>query len=360
MTTMTGDRADRIERAIGRLCGDAGTVTELFEGIAKRLEPELGHDAGAWLATDPSTILFTDGVVEGFTEGTCEPWFRHELSVPNVATFSELARSRRTTVRLSQATGGDLRASARWREVLEPAGFGNELRVVFRDGGAVWGAATIHRRTEAADFDAAEERLIARLSPVVAAGIRRIVMLERSLDTEPDGPGLLFVGPDRVAQPVTPAGTRWLELLGVPPGTRSHPALFTLGELTAGSRPGKRRVRVQTTDGRWITLYAEPMQDRADTFAVIVEPSRRADVASITALAYGLSGREQQLVLALARGDGTEAMAEQLGISLHTVRDHLKSIFEKTAVRSRSELVARLFHDHYAESFFERAVIRHG
>jgi len=358
-TAMSADRADRVERAIGRVCADAGTVGELFEGIARRLEPELGQEAGAWLATDPSTVLFTDGFVEGFGEDTCGPWFRHELSVPNVATFAEIARSRRSAVRLSQATGGDLRASARWREVLDPAGFGQELRVVFREGASVWGVATIHRSNGSEDFDNVDERLVARLAPLVAGGIRRIVLNERCLDGSPDGPGLLFVGPDRIAQPATPAGSRWLEVLGVPRGSMAHPALYSLGELTTGGSPGRRRVRVRTAEGGWVTLYAEPLRDHDDTFAVIIEPSRPADIASIAALAYGLSDREQQLVLALARGEGTEAMANHLGISLHTVRDHLKSIFEKTAVNSRSELVARLFHDHYAESFFERAVIRH-
>ena len=358
MAVMTNDRADRVERAIGGLCEEAETVSSMFEAIAHRMESELGQEAGAWLATDPSTVLFTDGFVEGFESTTCAPWFHHELSIPNVATFAELARSRRTSVRLSEATGGDLSASARWREVLGPAGFGHELRVVFRDGSSVWGAATIHRRNDAEDFTDVEERLVARLSPVIGTAIRRIVLRERRLDAGHEGPGLLFVGPDRVAQPVTPAGERWLELLGVPPGARTHAALFSLGELIAGGS-GERHLRVRTVDGRWVTLYAEPLRDRDDTFAVIIEASRPADVASITALAYGLSPREQQLVLALARGEGTEAMAGQLGISLHTVRDHLKSIFEKTAVTSRSELVARLFHDHYADSFFERAVLRH-
>jgi DNA-binding CsgD family transcriptional regulator len=47
-------------------------------------------------------------------------------------------------------------------------------------------------------------------------------------------------------------------------------------------------------------------------------------------------------------------MARHLHISSHTVRDHLNSIFEKTGVSSRNELVARLFQDHYADRFFGR------
>ncbi len=42
------------------------------------------------------------------------------------------------------------------------------------------------------------------------------------------------------------------------------------------------------------------------------------------------------------RGEPTRAIAGALFISPHTVQDHLKSIFDKIGVRSRSELVGRL------------------
>lgn len=353
------ERVLRTRRGVTRWCEEATSAGELLEGVAARVRPVLDHDAGAWLLTDPATVLFTDGLVEGFSEATCTPWFHHELSVPNVATFAELARQRAGVAVLSQATGGDVTTSPRWREVLEPAGFGRELRVVFREGRSTWGVAAVHRETNRADFTVADARLLADLSGVVARGLRRLAVAEQLDARIPGGPGLLLVGPDHVVRPGTPAGAEWLELLGVPQGSARHAWLLTLGELATGAGTSRRRVRVRARDGRWVTLHGEPMTDGHATFAVIVEPSRPADVAGIAALAYGLSQREQDLVLALARGEGTEAMAEALCISTHTVRDHLKSIFDKTGVSSRNELLARLFHDHYAEPFFERVAAAH-
>jgi hypothetical protein len=42
----------------------------------------------------------------------------------------------------------------------------------------------------------------------------------------------------------------------------------------------------------------------------------------------------------------TKQMAHAIALSPHTVQDHLKSIFAKTGVRSRSELVSQISLEH--------------
>jgi DNA-binding CsgD family transcriptional regulator len=55
---------------------------------------------------------------------------------------------------------------------------------------------------------------------------------------------------------------------------------------------------------------------------------------------HNLSPREEDVVRLLLEGLNTPAMADRLNISLHTVRDHLKRLYRKTGVRSRSELLS--------------------
>ena len=81
---------------------------------------------------------------------------------------------------------------------------------------------------------------------------------------------------------------------------------------------------------------------------MIVEPASTPELAPLAAAAYGLTERERAVTQLVAQGLDTSEIASRLHLSTWTVQDHLKAIFEKTGVRTRGELVARLFFDHHA------------
>ena len=57
-----------------------------------------------------------------------------------------------------------------------------------------------------------------------------------------------------------------------------------------------------------------------------------------------LSPREETVLECLAKGLAYKQIADQLGISITTIRSYLRRIYEKLHVQSRSEAVARYLH----------------
>ena len=54
-----------------------------------------------------------------------------------------------------------------------------------------------------------------------------------------------------------------------------------------------------------------------------------------------LTAREEETLVLLTKGFSNKEIADQLSLSIETVRSHLKHIYEKMHVRSRAEAVAR-------------------
>lgn len=79
-----------------------------------------------------------------------------------------------------------------------------------------------------------------------------------------------------------------------------------------------------------------------------IDPSKQSTAPSVFAseiegftAASRLSRRESDIVMSLIRNvTNSEEIANSLGISTHTVNNHLKSIFEKTSTKSKTEILS--------------------
>src|SRR5262249_2774007 len=121
-----------------------------------------------------------------------------------------------------------------------------------------------------------------------------------------------------------------------------------LGESNQCDKATIPSARVQARSGQWVTVHASRMTsvNTIAPIAVILEPARPLQIAPLLLDAYGLTKREAEIVRLVLRGIATAGMAVELSISQATVQQHLKSIFDKTGVGSRRELVAHIVGSH--------------
>ncbi len=349
-----GLRGDLARDAILRVCASGLDERELFEQISTRLRPVVPYAAAGWLSTDPATLLYTNAVVEGVDRDLHLQFFENELMEPDFAKFGDILRQPQPVAVLARATHGDPELSARHRTIHRPLGLSGELRAVFASGGTCWGVTCLTRTEGDADFTSGEAAFVASLSEHVAGGLRTALLL-RALDEAPpeQAPGMILLGPSDEVASISDTAQMLLdelpeEHLTLPSAV--HAVALRARDAADGDDQGVPRARLRTRSGRWLLLHGACLRDRdgvAQQTAIMIEPARRAEIASIIVELYELTTREQQVTQLLVRGLAIDEIAQTLWLSRHTVRDHVKAVFSKLGVTSRPELTAKLFAEQF-------------
>ena len=109
----------------------------------------------------------------------------------------------------------------------------------------------------------------------------------------------------------------------------------------------KQRMQVPRAGRASLSLLVEPHPlERSGLGAAVIfatDPERgRGASAETLSARYGFTPAEWDVAQRLAAGADLEHIAAELGITLHTVRGHLKHVFTKAGVHRQAELVARL------------------
>ncbi len=302
--------------------------------------------AGTVLLTDNDSMLPFGGVVEGYGDGDCVPFWDNELLDPDFIKFNALARSADPVATLSDATDGDLSRSPRYQKLLRPLGGGDELRAAFLTGTTCWAVGSLVRPADAGDFTSTEIDAVRELVPVIARALR-LAVIRRDGEHAHDRPAMVVVAAAGTIETTTHEAD--LVLADFP--TTGVDGSAPVAVLAAARRAKNNRstngitLRARGESGRWYKIHASPLGDDGRV-AVVLEPARAADLVPILLDSYGLTERESDVVLQLARGLSTKEIAAELYISRHTVNDYIKVIFAKCEVASRGELVAKLFSAH--------------
>ncbi len=365
---------DRALVSIAEVCKGSSTADELLAGVSDVMHQALPHDGAVWFGVDPLTLLGTaPSRVEALDPGLCDTFWHLEFHEQDVCRFADLARGEGAAA-LRQSLDDLVGRSPRYRDFLRPQGYEDELRGVFRSGDSTWGMVGLYRENACSPFSTHDVSFMKAVSRPVGEALRSYVRQSVPWLAPPSAPGLLIVNPDGLIIASNREAINWLrELwpwLDDPSQTWLDARdLYTLGNqrlevptplfalisssraFAAGRERLPARLRLRDACGRWLVLHGSALNepDCAGNVAIVIEAAKSADIAPIIIEAYSLTPRERDIVAAVAQGCSTAEIAAKLFLSSHTVRDHVKTVFEKVGVSSRGQLVAKFFGEHYSD-----------
>lgn len=214
-----------------------------------------------------------------------------------------------------------------------------------------------HRRRSEAPFGAAETGLVRHLATMIGLVLTGIAAREASHtagavlgSANRRGGGFLVFDEDLM---LLHAGGSALADLGMhdhaaPAG---GPQSSLLGELRqrllrlaprTGAAP-RRLSLARGGDQPPVEVEIETVVAASGTqhIATTAIAGQRRDLSSVLRR-FGLTERELEVARLVCAGHGNAEIARMLGIALRTVENHLRSVFAKAGVSSRTQLVARL------------------
>jgi DNA-binding CsgD family transcriptional regulator len=360
-----GEMRARRRQEIVRLAHGGHDVPTLLDETVRVLRKTIRYEAGCWHALDPSTLIETSYKAINLpieNPLAAEIEYLHE----DYNQFATLARSPRHSGILSMATAGAPERSLRYREVIRPFGLDGELRAAFVSDGMAWGSICLLRDRSSRDFSADDVAFLEEVSEHVGRGIRTALLLREASANlrDAEGPGLVLLDERQRLDAMTPSAEQLLQELA--DGSSGEPIErrlpYIVHAVAAKARRAGRsngaeapaRAQVRTRSGQWLALHGCLLGGEQNRISVIVERAKPHGLAPAIADAYGLTGREREVMQYLLQGFSTKQIASNLCISPYTVQEHFSAIFDKVGVRSRRELVGKVFCQLYAPAIQQR------
>ncbi|MBL9114586.1 MAG: hypothetical protein JNJ83_06225 [Verrucomicrobiaceae bacterium] len=269
----------------------------------------------------------------------------------------------------------EIEGSRFYREIMQPGGWRHSAGLFFWDEGRFLAHLGIVRTREQGRFSAADKALLAELHPHFDIAMKRVAVMERhrlvsgimqeALEHPLDGLALLDSHGALVMHNSSAAhacalwsGGREAAARRIAPGAAlSLPV--TLQDAAQSLRMSflQAHSRERVVGREFVEEVAHPSQAGLVALLRVVVPANEAVPphiriefsrlpapleADAAAPVFRLSEAEQRVAELVARGLRNEEVATELGISVNTVRAHLRETFAKLGVTHRGQLRGRL------------------
>lgn len=356
-------KRNAVVRAFGRTPTDLSAWSDVCSAVADYVGAKGGLLLGAEAENNQAILPHSHSmsrVVESYHSGR---WNIRDLRAER---GSPIAAVRGYVTDYDIVTREEMRSHPYYGDLIMPAGLQWFAATMVTVGNKSW-ALSLQRTPDQGPFQQQELerlagirdqlRLAVRRANALAA--RRLKTIEDTLSTSDRGFATIDAGGkltfmDAAAEALLAEGELLMEGRLVhrvqPYSTMLNflvESVIRYGEESAVPLPPPLKVR--TAAGRSIIIDAIPMprdfQSAVAGAAAIITVRTSAEstlLVPVLRASFGLTVREAEIAGQLAAGHGIEAISTTLGVSVATVRQHLKAIFRKIGVRRQGDLVAKL------------------
>lgn len=313
--------------------------------LGDRLREALGAEASCVMDLDPLLSFPVHAVEHGWPAASREP-LASVLMTTRTADPSGLIRARSGAVHAERLAGADLGADPYFREHILAFGYRHEVQVPcvsLRRGHAFLCLTRSGRRGA---FDDRQLRVLDAIAPHVGAAAHAAAMRRGAASGSPSV-GMIVLDASGRVELANAEGERWLRL-ATSPGRQYLLALraFTslVGRLASDDpRAVPELLLFDPATGAPTVLRGERRAGaNGDPKTVVLLQGVRLAEHPPALVAMGLTPREADVAVAIARGLAAKEIAASLACSLHTVNDHTRRVYDKLGVSSRVALAMRL------------------
>lgn len=302
--------------------GQRPNPRELGELLSRLVAPRVSHDALRLIASHPALRLET---------GAFSIWHEYDAGLGRALLLNGQQEKRPS------------------REVLAAHGASGELCLPLRDSRGDWGMLALLRTQGGARFAERDLEKLTEMTPTLIAAVQVLATTRPPSPTAPAPPaGVIILDRQHRIKAVTPQVHDWGRLQVAPDSCGSLEWANIAMSLAVRRRARDPKAPLPLAYappicfGRWVTVQGQPLDDDGTGDVAVV-----MQAAGVTALEpfcewYGITARERAVVRELCTGSAPKQIARLLDLSPHTVNDHLKSVYLKTGVGGRGELMAML------------------
>jgi DNA-binding CsgD family transcriptional regulator len=230
---------------------------------------------------------------------------------------------------------------------------GGTLHACFSSGGRWIAALQIYRREATHPFSPGEVAFLHRMAPTIGDALHAALARERAAtDSEADTPaasGIVLLTPDAAIHFSTAAGETWCRLVRDADRDGHGPLPSAVWAAIAGLRHGGsgRSVSAITAASPVGPVRVEVSPSGEDGgIAVVLAPATRQAPPDLP-VQWSLTHQQRRLVELLVSGRSNRQIGELLRMSENTVEWHLRNVYERLGVSTRTQLLARFFRETY-------------